>query len=306
MRDSRRDDGEVKGVPPRIWGGFPTGATLLAAAVRRREPEPDSDSGLPARAPAPVTVPRGIDTIPAMARPRSENRPDDGLRPIQIVQGFLERSPASVLYASGHTKVLCTATLEPVVPEFLAGRGKGWATAEYDLLPGSTSPRHARERGGKLSGRTQEIQRLIGRSLRGVLDLKALDGHTLTIDCDVLQADGGTRTASINGAWVATCLLVRDAIARGSLPRSPVREGLGAVSVGLLDGRTVLDLDYAEDSSADVDLNLVLTESGRILEIQATSEGTPFSMEDLDRLTRLGTSGIRRILEVCGEAVGAR
>ncbi|MGQ9592582.1 MAG: ribonuclease PH [Planctomycetota bacterium] len=227
----------------------------------------------------------------------ARDRPDDALRPIQIVPRFLERNPTSVLYVSGGTKVLSTASLAPVVPAFLEGRGQGWATAEYDLLPGSTQPRHARERNGRISGRTQEIQRMIGRCIRGVLDLTALEGFTLTLDCDVLQADGGTRTAATNGAWISASLLARDAVARGVLARSPIREGLGAVSAGIVRGRRLLDLDYEEDSAADVDLNIVATESGKLVEVQAASEGTPFSLEELDALVRLGFRGIREIIE---------
>lgn len=234
----------------------------------------------------------------------ARDRPDDALRPIQIVTGFLERNPASVLYASGGTKVLCTAALAPVVPPFLEGKGRGWATAEYDLLPGSTQPRHARERNGRISGRTQEIQRMIGRSIRGVLDLSALDGFTLTLDCDVLQADGGTRAAAINGAWISASLLARDAVARGILARSPIREGLGAVSAGIVGGRHLLDLDYEEDSMADVDLNVVAAESGKLVEIQAASEGAPFPLEELDALARLGLRGIGEIIETARRSLG--
>jgi ribonuclease PH len=226
--------------------------------------------------------------------PRS--RPAGALRPVEIVTGFLDKNPTTVLYSMGATRILCSALIEPGVPPFLEGRGKGWSTAEYDLLPGATRPRHARERGGKISGRTQEIQRLIGRSLRGVIDLAALDGFTLHLDCDVLQADGGTRTASINGAYIAASIAVREAIARGQLARSPLREALGAVSAGIVNGQALLDLDYAEDSAADVDLNLVLDGSGRILEIQGTSEGEPFSEEDLGRLIALARTGIRELM----------
>jgi len=193
--------------------------------------------------------------------------------------------------------VLCTASLQPGVPPFLEGSGKGWSTAEYDLLPGATSPRHARERTGKLSGRTQEIQRFIGRSLRGILDLTALDGLTLQVDCDVLQADGGTRTASVNGAYVAVSLLCREAIRLGTLWRLPIVQALGAVSAGIVGEWRLLGLDYEEDSAADVDLNLVLTEDGSILEIQATSEGKPFRREELERLVDLARKGIEEILE---------
>ena len=200
--------------------------------------------------------------------------------------------------------MLCAASLQPGVPPFLEGSGKGWSTAEYDLLPGATSPRHARERTGKISGRTQEIQRLIGRSVRGILDLTALSGFTLQVDCDVLQADGGTRTASINGAFVAVSLLSREAVRSGTLRRSPIVQALGAVSAGMVGGKYLLDLDYEEDSAADVDLNLVLTEDGSILEIQATSEGKPFRREDLDRLVDLARKGVKEILGHQRRALG--
>ena len=228
--------------------------------------------------------------------------PDEALRPIRIETSFLERRPGSVLYSSGDTRVLCTASLETGVPPFLEGKGRGWSTAEYSLLPGSTTPRNPRER-SKLSGRTQEIQRLIGRSLRGVLDLGALDGYTLVVDCDVLQADGGTRTASINGAYVAAALAVRAALAEGRLSRSPLRTAVGAVSVGIVGGRLLVDLDYAEDARADVDLNLVLTEQREILEIQGTAEGRPFPREDLDRLVDLGSRAIKEIIATCQRAL---
>jgi len=227
---------------------------------------------------------------------------DQELRQITIEPGFLDRHPANVLYASGATRVLCTATLNPGVPPFLEGRGKGWCTAEYSLLPGSTSPRNGRER-GKLSGRTQEIQRLIGRSLRGILELEALAGFTLQLDCDVLQADGGTRTASINGAYIATQLAVKRALEKKKIERSPIREAVAAVSVGMVDGRFVLDLDYKDDSRADVDLNVVMTRSDRILEVQGTAEREPFSRTDLDRLLDVASAGIQKILTRCDVAL---
>jgi ribonuclease PH len=232
-------------------------------------------------------------------------RPHDALRPIEIVTGFLERNPASVLYSSGATKVLCLATLERTVPPFLAGSGQGWTTAEYDMLPGATSPRHPRERSGKLSGRTQEIQRLIGRSLRGVMDLSALDGWTLQLDCDVLQADGGTRTASVNGAYIAAALTIAAALEQGLLLRSPLRQPLGAVSAGVVAGQPLLDLDYEEDAAAEVDLNVVLAASGAILEIQATTEDDAHALtrSDLDRLLDMAARGIREILGLQAEVI---
>jgi ribonuclease PH len=228
---------------------------------------------------------------------------DEALRPIEIIPGFLARQPGSVLYASGATRVLSTAILEPGVPAFLEGKNLGWATAEYSLLPGATSPRHQRERWGKISGRTQEIQRLIGRALRAVMDLTAMPGYTLQLDCDVLEADGGTRTASVNGAYLAAELAVRAALKKGRLERSPLRQAVAAVSVGIVAGKFLLDLDYEEDSQADVDLNLVLTAAGALLEIQATSERRPFTRQDLDRLLNLGGRGISQILAACKAAL---
>ena len=229
----------------------------------------------------------------------------DSLRPIEIRCHFLEQSPASVLYSSGLTKVLCVATLEEGVPPFLVGSESGWATAEYDVLPGATSPRYSRERAGKLSGRTQEIQRLIGRALRGVLDLGKLNGWTLRLDCDVLQADGGTRTASINGAYVAAGLALDAAVASGTLSATALKTAVGAVSVGIVDGRRLLDLDYEEDSRADVDLNVVTTSEGNLLEVQGTSEGEPFSRSDLEELLDLAQEGIGEILVVEKKALEA-
>lgn len=236
-----------------------------------------------------------------MPRPHSPS----ALRSIEIRTGYLDLHPASVLYSSGRTRVLCVATLEPTVPPFVDETRRGWATAEYDLLPGSTHPRHARERSGRLSGRTQEIQRLVGRSLRGVLDLAAMPGRTLRVDCDVIQADGGTRTAAISGAYVATAIAVRDALAAGSLSRSPLTTALAAVSVGVCQGRLLLDLDYEEDSSADVDLNVVMTADDRFLEIQGTAERSPFDRAQLDAMLDLAAGGIREILTVQNRAIAA-
>ncbi len=230
--------------------------------------------------------------------------PANRLRPVSIETGFLETQPSSVVYSSGHTKVLCIATLEAVVPNFLLDSDSGWATAEYDLLPGATRPRHGRERSGRLSGRTQEIQRLIGRALRGVLDLKVLTGFTLRVDCDVLQADGGTRTASINGAYVAAVLAVRDATSKGKIAATPFRSGLGAVSVGIVGGKPFLDLDYKEDSSADVDLNVVQNHDGDFLEVQGTAEGSAFSRHQLDDLLTLASAGIQEIFAEQEAALG--
>ena len=201
-----------------------------------------------------------------------------------------------MLYSSGLTRVRCAATLEEGVPRFLDGSNKGWATAEYDLLPASVGSRRSRERGGKLSGRTQEIQRLIGRSIRAVLDLEKLAGWTLKIDCDVLQADGGTRTASVNGAYIASFIAIQKALADGRLTEQPLLEAIGAISVGILGEELLLDLDYSEDSRAAVDFNVVQTEGGRFLEVQGTAEGEPFSRQQLDGMLDLAAAGIREII----------
>ena len=232
-------------------------------------------------------------------------RPAGALRPISIETPFLESVESSVLYSSGRTKVLCVATLESGVPRFLEGSGRGWATAEYSLLPASTLPRGDRERGGRLSGRTQEIQRLIGRSLRGVLDLSRLDGWTLRLDCDVLQADGGTRTASISGAFVAAQIAIRAAVADGRLAADCFANPVAAVSVGVVGDTPLLDLDYEEDSSAEVDMNVVMDGDGRFLEVQGSAEGKPFDRAALNELLDLAAAGIDQIFARQREALGA-
>jgi len=208
---------------------------------------------------------------------RPSRREPDQLRPIAIERGFTRHAEGSVLVAFGDTRVICTASVEEGVPAFLKGRGQGWVTAEYGMLPRSTHTRTDREAArGKQSGRTQEIQRLIGRSLRAVIDLEALGERTVKLDCDVIQADGGTRTASVTGAFVA----LHDAVARlqerGALAASPIRDFVAAVSVGLHEGVAILDLDYAEDSRCDTDMNVVMTGSGGFVEVQGTAEGSPF------------------------------
>jgi ribonuclease PH len=219
-----------------------------------------------------------------------ENRGPDELRPVGIVTGFIEQATGSALISFGGTRVLCTASVEEGVPRWLTGTGRGWLTAEYGMLPASTGQRTQREASaGKQKGRTVEIQRLLGRSLRAVYDLEALGEHTVWIDCDVLQADGGTRTAAISGAWVALTLAAR----RAELPEPA--DLVGAVSVGIVDGRPLLDLDYAEDSAAEVDMNVVLTGGGRLIEVQATAERVPFTREELDALVDLAAVGIREI-----------
>ncbi len=238
---------------------------------------------------------------------RHANRQPDELREISVRRGFTGSAPGSVLIQSGRTTVLCTASVDPQVPGWLAGQGRGWITAEYSMLPGSTSPRKRRDRGAKLDGRSTEIQRLIGRSLRAVADLAALGERTLAIDCDVLEADGGTRTASITGALIA----VVDALhtIRAELPdpaRYPLREGVAAVSAGIVDGQPLLDLDHREDSAASVDMNVVMTASGQFVEVQGTGEEATFSDDQLSQLLQLTRAGIRRLTDLQREALGER
>ena len=235
---------------------------------------------------------------------RKDGRQPDDLRPIRFDRDFTEFAPGSVLVSFGRTRVLCTASLEDRVPPWLRGGGKGWVTAEYSMLPGSTSERVDREVSkGRPSGRSQEIQRLIGRSLRSVTDLVAMGEMQITLDCDVLQADGGTRTAAISGAYVA----LHDAFTRlqqqERLTTNPLREACAAVSVGIVDAIAMLDLAYEEDVRAEVDMNLVMTASGRFVEVQGTAEGLPFSRSELDDLLGLGEHGIATILEMQVEAL---
>ena len=226
-----------------------------------------------------------------------EGRRSDELRAIDVVPDFVEQADGSVLISFGKTRVLCTASIEDGVPRWLAGSGRGWMTAEYGMLPASTGERSAREaRAGKQGGRTVEIQRLVGRSLRAAYDLKKLGERTLWLDCDVIQADGGTRTAAISGAWIA---LARAAKRKG-LP-APV-ERLGAVSVGIVGGEPLLDLDYGEDSTADVDMNVVMRGDGRLIEVQSTAERNAFTREELDRLIDLAAAGIEQIFEIQSKA----
>jgi len=236
---------------------------------------------------------------------RPSLRQPDELRNIRITRGFTKHAEGSVLVEFGDTKVLCTASVEEKVPGFLRGQGRGWLTAEYGMLPRATNTRTDREAArGKQSGRTQEIQRLIGRSLRAIADLSLLGERTIQIDCDVLQADGGTRTASITGAYVA----VRDAVAlllqRGLISTSPLHDFVAAVSVGMYQGAPVLDLDYAEDSACDTDMNVVMTGSGGFVEVQGTAEGAPFSREQMDALLLLAQSGIAQLVAKQRQALG--
>jgi ribonuclease PH len=237
---------------------------------------------------------------------RPSGRAPDALRPVRITRGFTRHAEGSVLIEFGDTRVLCTASVEDKVPPFLRGAGRGWLTAEYGMLPRSTHTRSDREAArGKQSGRTQEIQRLIGRSLRAVFDLERLGERTITLDCDVLQADGGTRTAAITGAFVAAHDAISGLLAAGALERTPVRDFVAAVSVGLYEGSAVLDLDYAEDSACDTDLNVVMTGAGGFVEVQGTAEGDPFTREQMDRLVDLAAGGIRRLVEAQKAALGA-
>jgi ribonuclease PH len=223
---------------------------------------------------------------------REGRRPDE-LRPIDVLPDFVEQADGSALISFGKTRVLCTATIEDGVPRWLGGSGRGWMTAEYGMLPASTGERTAREaRAGKQGGRTVEIQRLVGRSLRAAYDLGQLGERTVWLDCDVIQADGGTRTAAISGAWIALARAAR----RKGLP--PPSERVGAISVGIVAGEPLLDLDYGEDSSADVDMNVVMRGDGRLIEVQATAERNAYTREELDALIDLAASGIERIFEV--------
>ena len=222
----------------------------------------------------------------------------DQLRHVEIQCGFLESNPASVLYRCGKTVVLCTASLEAKVPPWMEGQGKGWVTAEYNMLPGSTSPRKSRERGGKIDGRTTEIQRLIGRSMRSVVDLQALGENSITIDCDVLQADGGTRTAAITGGFIALAKAVALAVPGSQIGNGPLRDSVAAVSVGVVGPQVQLDLDYQLDVAADVDMNVIMTGSGRFVEIQGTGEEATFDDQQLTEMLRLAKKGIAELTQV--------
>ena len=229
--------------------------------------------------------------------PRFQDRAADALRPFRLTRHFTRHAEGSVLVEFGETRVLCTASVEEKVPPFLRGKGSGWVTAEYGMLPRATHTRGAREAAaGKQSGRTQEIQRLVGRALRSVTDLGALGERQVTIDCDVLQADGGTRCASITGAMVALADAVSWLKAKGLVTREPVRDFEAAVSVGIVGGAPCLDLDYAEDSACDTDMNVVMTGAGGFVEVQGTAEGAPFSRDEMDRLLSLAATGIVEIV----------
>ncbi len=230
---------------------------------------------------------------------RPSGRNPDQLRPISITRHYTRHAEGSVLVEFGGTRVICNASVEDRVPRFLKGREQGWVTAEYGMLPRSTSERMGREAArGKQGGRTLEIQRLIARSLRAVVDLKALGERSITLDCDVLQADGGTRTASITGAYVALCDAVQALTGNGLLRESPLHGMVASVSVGIFDGVPILDLDYAEDSNAETDMNIVMNDAGAFIEVQGTAEGHAFRREELDAMLDLAAGGIRQIMEI--------
>ena len=229
---------------------------------------------------------------------RPSGRKPDQLRPIRITRRYTRHAEGSVLIEFGHTKVLCTASVEEKVPPFLRGKDKGWVTAEYSMLPRATNTRNAREAArGKQSGRTQEIQRLIGRSLRAVVDLKGIKDHTITIDCDVIQADGGTRTASITGGYVALSDAINWLRQKKGLEANPLVGQVASVSVGVYQGEAVLDLDYAEDSRANTDMNIVMNDALQFIELQGTAEAAPFSHDQLMLMVKLGEQGIGQLLE---------
>ena len=236
---------------------------------------------------------------------RCNKRKNDELRPVTIDVGYLRHTPASVMVEFGNTKVLCAASIDEKVAPFLKGTGKGWVTAEYSMLPMSTQTRQTRESArGKIGGRTHEIQRLIGRSLRAVTDLSALGERTICIDCDVIQADGGTRTASVTGAFVALVELFKEMNRSEQLDKIPVRDYVAALSVGIVEGAALLDLDYEEDSHAEVDMNFVMTGGGLFIEVQGTAEQAPFNQDRLDEMTALAKDGIDRIITLQREALG--
>jgi ribonuclease PH len=237
---------------------------------------------------------------------RRDGRAPEELREVVITPGFVRTASGSCLFQAGGTRIICTATVDEDVPRWMVGQGRGWATAEYGMLPASTGERKKRDVAkGRPDGRSVEIQRLIGRSLRGVIDFKALGERTVWIDCDVLEADGGTRCAAITGGYVALELALRGLIGEGKLERLPLNGSVAAVSCGIFEGRPLLDLDYSEDSVAEVDANVVMTGEGGLVEVQATAERTPLSRASLDELLALAAAGIERLRTAQEEAVGA-
>jgi ribonuclease PH len=237
---------------------------------------------------------------------RSDGRGPRDLRPVKCEVGYLEWAEGSVMLEMGKTRVLCAASYESRVPPWLQGTGKGWVSAEYSMLPRATAERTPREASrGKLSGRTQEIQRLIGRSLRGVVRLDRIPECSIWIDCDVLQADGGTRTAAITGGYIALAVAIARLRERGIVKQDPLSDSVAAVSAGVVDGARLLDLCYEEDARAEVDFNVVMTGAGRLIEVQGTAEGEPFSREDLDEMVSLAEDGIRLLTDIQRQAIGA-
>ncbi len=235
---------------------------------------------------------------------RSDGRQPGELRKITITRNFIKHAEGSVLVEFGDTKVICNASVEESVPPFLRGKGTGWVTAEYSMLPRATHTRSPREAAkGKIGGRTHEIQRLIGRSLRAVIDLSALGERSVHIDCDVIQADGGTRTASITGAYIALVDAVNWLLEKKAISTNPLREAVAAVSVGIVGGEVLLDLDYSEDSTAEVDMNFVITSSQRFVEVQGTAEAEPFTLEEMDAMRKVGIDGINQLLKIQQEAL---
>ncbi|QSV45272.1 ribonuclease PH [Geobacter benzoatilyticus] len=235
---------------------------------------------------------------------RSDGRGACSIREVSITRNFTKHAEGSVLVAFGDTKVICTASVEENVPPFLRGKGTGWVTAEYSMLPRATHTRSAREAArGKIGGRTHEIQRLIGRSLRAVTDLTLLGERSVIIDCDVIQADGGTRTASITGAYVALVDAMRMLVERGSLPEIPIMEAVAALSVGIVEGEILTDLNYVEDSSAEVDMNFVMTSSDRFVEVQGTAESVPFTIEQMDGMRAAAKDGIQKLFAIQKEVL---
>ncbi len=236
---------------------------------------------------------------------RSDGRTPGDLRPVRVTRDYLRHPEGSVLVEFGDTKVLCTASIEEKVPPFLKGQGKGWVTAEYGMLPRSTNTRMNRERNGP-SGRSQEIQRLVGRSLRAVVEMAKLGERTVWVDCDVIQADGGTRTAAITGSFIAVADAIGTLVKAGTLPGSPVRDCVAAISVGIVQGTPVLDLNYVEDSAAEVDMNVVMTGAGAFVEVQGTAEQTPFGRDRLTEMLALAEAGIGRLVRLQRRALEAR
>jgi ribonuclease PH len=237
---------------------------------------------------------------------RTDARKPNQLRPVSITPSYIKTADGSVLIEMGDTRVICTAKLEERVPPFLRNSGKGWITGEYGMLPGSSQVRIARESSrGRIGGRTHEIQRLIGRSLRAVADLKSLGERSVWIDCDVIQADGGTRTASITGAYVALAEAVRGWLDRGIIKENPIKDAVAAVSIGIVDRKILLDLSYEEDSKAEVDMNFVMTGTGKFIEVQGTAESVPFTKKQMERMAELAQQGIKELLRAQKKAIAS-